>query len=351
MRRILVLISILSALAGAASSPASLTPLRRHFGDVTIPRFRHGTIALPAAATRGAARVVVTIAQPPLAQAYGDGLGYRLGRRQLDVATRSSEAYLAKINAAQARAIAQLRRAIPEARISWRYRIVLDGFAVSLPATKLPRLLQLGFLRHVYPSLRYTLSLNKSPSLIGATQLAAATGADGAGIKIGIVDDGIDQTNQFFNPSGFAYPAGFPKGNTSFTTAKVILARAFPGPGSGRRPACRSTGRRPSTARMSPGSPPATRARRRRPDATIPSSPGCPASRRAPGSATIASSTSRRRSGTIAEHPEIVAAFESGRRGRHGRDQLLGRRAGDGPGQRRDDRHDQTTSPPPASCP
>src|SRR5204863_4738802 len=135
------------------------------------------------------------------------------------------------------------RRAIPGARVSYRYRVVLDGFAVDLPATQLPRLLRLGFLGHVYPGLRYTLSLNKSPSVIGATQLAAATGANGAGIKIGVVDDGIDQTNQFFNPAGFSYPAGFPKGNTNFTTAKVIVARAFPGPGSGRTAACRSTGR------------------------------------------------------------------------------------------------------------
>src|SRR2546428_12072694 len=75
--------------------------------------------------------------------------------------------------------------------------------------------------------------MNQGPSVIGATQLEQATGASGAGVKIGVVDDGIDQTNQFFNPTGFSYPPGFPKGNTAFTTPKVIVARAFPGPGSG----------------------------------------------------------------------------------------------------------------------
>ena len=29
--------------------------------------------------------------------------------------------------------------------------------------------------------------------------------------KIAIVDDGIDQSNRFFDPTGFSYPAGFPK--------------------------------------------------------------------------------------------------------------------------------------------
>src|SRR5439155_11605301 len=53
-------------------------------------------------------------------------------------------------------------------------------------------------------------------------------------IKIGVVDDGIDQTNPFFNADSFHYPAGFPRGNLAFTTPKVIVARSFPGPGSGK---------------------------------------------------------------------------------------------------------------------
>ncbi len=233
MRRTLVLIALVSTLASGASASASLIPLRRHFGDVTIPRLRHGTIQVPAGHANGTMRVIVTLRLAPLAQAYGNELGYRLGQRKLDVASRPSQAYLARIDAAQRLAVSELRQTIPQARVSWRYRVVLDGFTVSLPAAKLPRLLRLGFVGHVYPSLRYTLSLNKSRDVIGATQLEAATGADGSGIKIGVVDDGIDQTNQFFNPTGFSYPPGFPKGNTTFTTPKVIVARAFPGPGSG----------------------------------------------------------------------------------------------------------------------
>src|SRR5262249_19965970 len=40
-------------------------------------------------------------------------------------------------------------------------------------------------------------------------------------------DQGIDQTHPFFSSAGFQYPAGFPKGNTAFTTPKVIVARSF----------------------------------------------------------------------------------------------------------------------------
>src|SRR5207247_1434038 len=40
--------------------------------------------------------------------------------------------------------------------------------------------------------------------------------------------DGIDWRHRFFSPAGFAMPAGFPKGNRAYTTAKLIVARSFP---------------------------------------------------------------------------------------------------------------------------
>ncbi len=49
-------------------------------------------------------------------------------------------------------------------------------------------------------------------------------------MKIGIIDDGIDQKHPYFDAAGFSYPPGFPKGNTAYTTPKVIVARAFPSP-------------------------------------------------------------------------------------------------------------------------
>ena len=48
-------------------------------------------------------------------------------------------------------------------------------------------------------------------------------------MKIGVIDTGVDQAHPF-DPSGYSMPAGFPKGQVRFTTAKVIVARAFPPP-------------------------------------------------------------------------------------------------------------------------
>ena len=163
------------------------------------------------------------------------------------------------------RFLAALRRSIPEAGVRWRYRVVLDGFALLVPPASEQRLASLPGVTGVYPSVRYHRTLYRSPFVIGAPQVWGPDLATaGQGIKIGIIDDGIDQTHPFFYPAGYTLPPGFPKGNTAYTTAKVIVARAFPPPG--RRTAtasCPSTPSSPSTRRTSRGSRPATTAPRR----------------------------------------------------------------------------------------
>ncbi|HEX6702416.1 MAG TPA: S8 family serine peptidase [Gaiellaceae bacterium] len=235
MRRATALIALAAALLAVAPAGAALRPIKRTFGETTLPRLRAGTVQIPAGHASRRVRVIVTLKLPPLAAAYGARtLAGAAATQRLDVHTASSRAYLSRVAAAQRAAAAQLRRAIPEARISRRFRIVLDGLTVSLPARRLPQLVRLGFVAKVYPSMRFTLALDRSPSVIGADVLHATTGARGDGVKIGVVDDGVDQTNPFFSPAGYSYPAGFPLGDQSFTTPKVIVARAFPGPGSGK---------------------------------------------------------------------------------------------------------------------
>jgi minor extracellular serine protease Vpr len=178
--------------------------------------------------------VLVTLDQPPLAAYFGRTLAGDTGARRLNVRSASSREYLAQLARGQDRAAVELKHAIPHATVSRRLRIILDALTVELPVQQLPTLRGLGFVRKVYPSLRFTQTLDNSPALIGATAFTAATGDRGDGIKIAIVDDGIDQTSSFFDPAGYAYPAGFPRGQLPYTTPKIIVARAYPGPGSGK---------------------------------------------------------------------------------------------------------------------
>ena len=88
----------------------------------------------------------------------------------------------------------------------------------------IPGVLRVQFLPFV------TRDLNTAADLVNVSAAYAAVGGAsnaGAGIKIGIIDSGIDQTHPGFNDSGFTAPAGFPKGDTAYTNNKVIVARSY----------------------------------------------------------------------------------------------------------------------------
>ncbi len=228
MRRVIPLLACCAALAAAASASARFEPVA-HNG----PRVFAGTLPK---LTGGAARirVIVDLALPPLSTRGGRGLSSTTSPGRSSTCTPpSSQAYVHLLERRQAVAAAQIRAAIPEARVGRRFQVVLDALTVSLPASRLPVLVRQPAVKKVYPSLTYTLALDSSPQVIGADVLRQETGADGTGMKIAIVDDGIDQSNPFFNPAGFTYPAGFPRGALTWTTPKVIVAKVFPGPNSG----------------------------------------------------------------------------------------------------------------------
>ncbi|MDP8911605.1 MAG: S8 family serine peptidase, partial [Actinomycetota bacterium] len=106
---------------------------------------------------------------------------------------------------------------------------VLNGLAVVVPRRDLPKLTAIEGVVRVSPSVAYRSTLDSSPRTIGAPGVwGPRLSTAGNGIKIGIIDDGVDQTHPFFRPTGYRVPAGFPKGQRRFTTAKVIVARAFP---------------------------------------------------------------------------------------------------------------------------
>jgi subtilisin family serine protease len=195
-----------------------------------------GAAARPAAspdAPGSAVEVVVTLPQPSLAEAvlHDRQLAARTtSHHRLNVRTPAAHSYLRTLAAAQRRLEARVVRTIPQARVRWHYGVVLDGIAVVVPRAALARLEGLRGVT-VWPTATYHALLNRTPQLIGAPQLwGPALDTAGQGMKIGIIDDGIDRTHPFFNPAGYSYPPGYPLGNTEFTTPKVIVARAFPSP-------------------------------------------------------------------------------------------------------------------------
>ena len=182
----------------------------------------------------GLVEVVVSMDAPPLAYAISKSrvLTGRAKAQRLDLRTPTSVGYLASLATAQRALATRITTSIPASRITWRYRVVLDGLAVLLPRSQLARLADTPGVEQVWPNVAYRPLLDRSPGLIGAPQMwgLPSFSTAGNGIKIGIIDDGVDQAHPFFDPAGYTMPPGFPKGNTAYTTAKVIAARAFPAP-------------------------------------------------------------------------------------------------------------------------
>jgi subtilisin family serine protease len=239
VRRLALSFSLAVVIASSGTASGATRPIDQLIRDWSFPHVQQGQSLSPQLLERSGerTRVIVTLEDPPLAAAANARQLAGFGpRRKLNLTSSFSRSYLARLDSAQARAIASLRSEIPAARISRRYRVVLNGFAVSLPYAQLPELLGLGLAENVYPSRSYTMSLNKGPAVIGASQFAGLTGASGDGVKVAVVDDGIDEAHPFLSPVGFSYPPGFPKGPSGATTPKVIVARGFAGPGANTAP-------------------------------------------------------------------------------------------------------------------
>ena len=207
-----------------------------------------GTAAAPRPSGK-LVEVVVTLPRPALAVEVGRNRTLAAATRRgqshsVAVGSPAAVSYLRTLAAAQNTFVARLEASVPTARVRWHYGVALDGVSVVLPASELAPLRALPGAT-VWPTVTYhslrdsnasaraaaTAQPNPGPTLIGATALWGSNLATaGQGMRIGLVDDGIDQAHRYLSPSGFAYPAGFPKGNTAFTTPKVIVARAFPAP-------------------------------------------------------------------------------------------------------------------------
>ena len=237
MRRLALLASLLAVVTSTGTAAGSVDRTPRSVVEQALLKVR------PAPDFSGIehdagnrVRVIMTLADPPLAAAtYARGFAGLGAKRKLNMHTAFSRSYVSTLEAAQARAIARVHDLIPSAVVWRRYQVLVNGFAVSVPYSRLPALVNSGIATRVYPSLSYRLDLNRGPSVVGAPQFSALTGARGDGVKVAVVDDGVDYEHPFLDPKGFSYPPGFPKGPGG-TSPKVIVARGFAGPGANSSP-------------------------------------------------------------------------------------------------------------------
>ena len=116
-------------------------------------------------------------------------------------------------------------------RVTAAEQLIVNAVFVEAPAEALPDLRSLpgvAFverLRPLKPHLSAALKLSNVPAAWEAVNGASNAGA---GVRIAVIDTGIDQTHPAFRDEGLQYPAGFPKcSDCSFVNRKVIVARSY----------------------------------------------------------------------------------------------------------------------------
>ncbi len=201
---------------------------------------------------QGHPAVIVILADDPVATYRGTIKGLAAtslqvaptNQRQgkLDLQSDRSRAYLAYLRSQQERFVAHLRARVPEAQIHARYEILLNGLALTLPPEKVEILATLPEVVEIHPIETFSLEsakavswvppLDASHEVMGADALWNALGGReraGLGIKIGIVDTGVDFDHPMLQDATLAPPPGFPRANTDegLANSKVIVAKVF----------------------------------------------------------------------------------------------------------------------------
>ncbi|MEV7602769.1 S8 family serine peptidase [Kitasatospora sp. NPDC089797] len=121
-----------------------------------------------------------------------------------------------------------VHRSAPAARELYRTRTLLTGLAVSAPAEQLPALRALPGVRAVHPIVNKQRDNAYSVPLTGAPGVwEGAGGNTGQGVRIGIIDSGIDYTHADFGGPGTeeafrSVERGKPAPAALFPNAKVV---------------------------------------------------------------------------------------------------------------------------------
>jgi minor extracellular serine protease Vpr len=112
---------------------------------------------------------------------------------------------------------------------------LLNAIFVVAPAARVAEIKAIPGVVDVVKLGRSRMLLNQATKILDGPQAWSILGGmsnAGAGIKIGILDTGIDQTHPSLTDTSLQIPAGFPKCNvpsycTNFTNSKVIVARSY----------------------------------------------------------------------------------------------------------------------------
>src|SRR6266540_2552492 len=215
-------------LAGAVAAVATLALTSGSVAQAaqgrTVPsNTSDGTVTAPGADLRSA-----------LVQLNGDPLSTSPRTRpaqgkKIDFSSEAVRSERARLSALRNDFKAWLRANAPTASVTSEYDISLNAVAVKLGSESLSTIARAPQVRTAQYQFRYQpVADDPDLSLISAVQAwnrAGGAANAGAGVKVAIVDTGIDVTHPCFSDAG--YPAVQQLGDRRFTNNKIISAKVF----------------------------------------------------------------------------------------------------------------------------
>ena len=153
--------------------------------------------------------VVVTLRAPSLS-AFGRSLQ-----------SSSHHIYMRQVDSAQTALSTRITSMLPDAQVRWQYHLVADGMAVYLPRSQAAMLAKIPGVARVWPNVRFhalrdTATAAASvagPKQIGADKLWGPNFTTaGNGMKIGIIDDGLQASHTVLQSERLPVPARLPEG-------------------------------------------------------------------------------------------------------------------------------------------
>ncbi len=153
--------------------------------------------------------------------------------KKIDFNSNTVKSYRAQLAAERNSFKQWLQANAPKAQIVGQYDIALNAVAVRLNGVSLSTLAAAPLVQHVeYEGLYYPTAFTapNDPDLnlisaFAAWEESSTPEMAGNGVKVAIIDTGIDKTNPCFSDAG--YPAQTQLGDKTFTNNKVIVAKVF----------------------------------------------------------------------------------------------------------------------------
>ena len=153
----------------------------------------------------GRVAVMVELSRPPVAEVYARQLrASALSTGAHASAVAVAQAQLALINRDQNAVVSALAGPEIHAGVLYRGQRAYNGVAVEVDAGKLDEIRRLPGVKGVHPLIPKRMSNHTSVPFIGAPQVWNPTGlgVTGTGIKVGVIDSGVDYLHKDFGGSG-----------------------------------------------------------------------------------------------------------------------------------------------------